>query len=75
MAFGKGITFHAYSILTGKFVILLSKLGGNQAEEINKYHPAGSNANNLVILVSQKTKEKHASLLLTRFGRVNTPIS
>jgi superfamily II DNA helicase RecQ len=61
--FGKSIIFHAYSILTGKITIQLvplSKLGEEQAEEINnlKYPVTGTNA----CLVSHETKRKHASL-------------
>ena len=59
--FGKSIIFHAYSILTGKITIQLvplSKLGEEQAEDINKYQVTGTNA----CLVSHETKRKHANL-------------
>ena len=59
--FGKSIIFHAYSILTGKITIQLvplSKLGQEQAEDINKYQVTGTNA----CLVSHETKRKHANL-------------
>ena len=60
--FGKSIIFHAYSILTGKITIQLvplTKLGDEQAAEINAYNVAGTKA----CLVSHETKEKIMGLI------------
>jgi superfamily II DNA helicase RecQ len=60
--FGKSIIFHAYSILTGKVTIQLvplSKLGEEQADQVNTYGVAGTKA----CLVSHETKQKNPALV------------
>ncbi|KAF1972713.1 hypothetical protein BU23DRAFT_467352, partial [Bimuria novae-zelandiae CBS 107.79] len=57
--FGKSITLHAYSVLTGNItlqIIPLSKLGGEQLDAIRRYEGAN------LCLVTAETKHTNPSL-------------